>query len=220
MKETLIAHFENGFYMDTLNADFQFEVFELITSEYIKIKKLKKDEQTLFAYIQHSAEIQLMLHLAKCFENVDPRNPNRSIYTFQKRFVNSCKTVKIDLNKMSLERLRNDDYLSDVQYQCKTLDEFLRISLEIKEEKFGALLKDIKGYRDKFIAHNEVHKGLNVNKKKTSELIEFNKSIIYVIGYYLFETHYVTTQNNKFLGGTIDRKTTFIKLLLEEKGLK
>ncbi|WP_323758030.1 hypothetical protein [Roseivirga sp.] len=220
MKEDLQTHFENGFFINTQNANFHFEVFELIASEHQSIKMLKEEEQALFVYLQHSAEIQLMLNLSKCFEKVDPRNPNRSINTFHKKYKNSIKEVKIDLQKASIETFRTTPYLTEKQYQCNTLGEFLTKSLEIKEEKFGSLMKDIKTYRDKFIAHNEIHQGLNVNKKKTSELIEFNKSIIYVIGYYLFEAHYVTTQNNKFLGGTIDRKTTFIKLLLEEKCLK
>ena len=207
--------FEKGIVNDTLLAEYNLTIYNKVALNYADLLKLPKSKRKMFAYVQESAAHRLMLYLSRCYERPFGESKNRSLRSFEKLVAMNYQSTKIRIPQYSMFENKSYSHLRSYQLESKTLKIFLvRTNSALQRKPLSKHVNAVKNFRDKFVAHNEVHHELVVDKQSPLKLIEFNKAIVHAIGHGVFNSSYVNPARNEFTGSYLN--TAWIDEILRD----
>lgn len=150
---------ENGIANDLFRSQQYYFVYRSIGEHYHLLNgKNEIPEISSLSFLQGSSQDLCILHLAKIFDSVNPKNKTRSLKGLLGVLINQNQEEKIYIryadNLLKLQKITNSNWSFNEIITINELKNFLIDTLEIPtiREK----IKNLKHVRDKHIAHNEL----------------------------------------------------------------
>ena len=158
--ENIKDYIENGIIKEAFQAQMNVKIWNEIGSNVQGLSKLDQDKQQLFAYIQRSAQSQMVLSTGRIYD-VQIKYPTRCLDALFK-LVEGMDLINMSINnpralKEYLERLScYDNFLPVKDNTSEFLLPFIEYCrTEILGKTYAKEIALIKLLRDKYIAHNE-----------------------------------------------------------------
>lgn len=158
--EEIKDYIENGIIKEAFQAQMNLKIWNEIGENVQELSKLNKEKIQLFAYLQHSAQSQMVLRTARIFDKKQ-KYPTRCLDALFKEI------EKLDLSEIEISNPRGlKEYLITLDcfekfnpISTSALDFLVPFISHCKTELFENIYKNdiamIKMLRDKYIAHNE-----------------------------------------------------------------
>lgn len=221
---------KNGLIRDIFHAEMNLSIFKRIADNIEFLKTTHPEDQKLFGYLQVSANNQIILALSRLFDKPSKKFPTRCILSFldliKAEKDNFPKIIELHNTVQCLYSYHptsgaidylieavGDDDPSVFPYRFYQFYSTEYIQAEIQDH-----LIDLKIFRDKFIAHNEVFEIQGFQGIENSgiiRLLEFAQEIVSVIGWAYFSTVY-HTNGNYLLSENAKQRSYFVKHLIDK----
>jgi len=217
MIEQITDYFNNGLLSETFHAERNILIWQYVSEEISFLKTQKKDTQSLYQFIQYSAQTNFILSLGKLFDSHNNKYPSRSILSFLRLIGNSsfdtAEIVETTSTKRLLQKFNCPQDLIDAVDNLD-IELFPKLLSQYYLEKYNCkiLQEDIltlKSMRDKTVAHNEAIENLNIDFKTTQRLINFTMEIVSIFGMAYYSKSYMLTKS-------AENSTFFIKANIAE----
>lgn len=215
----LEPHFQKGIVNDTRMACYHKLIHDKLAKKYDDIIQLDEPMQNLIGHIQNTSVNSTILFLSKIMERKNKRHPNRSFYTLKSKVKNNTKKELLK-STTCIEHLKSKykPFEKELLEKMK-IDEFLDLCDQIIKSDHADLIESISNFRNKSVAHNQYCKnGLGwivIDPMEIDDLLNFFKSIIFVLSNFYFHVHYTWIESDSAL----ELDTFFIDELLEKLGI-
>jgi hypothetical protein len=180
-------HFEEGVVFGVFQSRMNIIIWKKIAEEVEFLNTQTKEKKQLYAYLQHSATTNFVLHTAKLFDTQNKKYPTRCILSFLElvkekatlfpSIIETTNTIKLleEYNapkELIISVKSNDPTLFPLNFYTYYKEKY--DSDEIKQR-----ITNLKDTRDKKIAHNELlEKQINLELESIESLLSYVIEII------------------------------------------
>jgi hypothetical protein len=218
MTEKINDFFNKGIVFECFQAERNILIWKYVADEVEFLKKQDHHIQSMYSFIQFSAQMNFILSLAKIFDNPSKKYPTRCILSFLDIIdENSQSAVEIIETTNTIRLLKENNcslaLINSVLSEDKSL--FVKLFSNEYKERFKDLnlqndISQLKILRDKVVAHNEDVGELSLPFDVTQRLIDFTSEIISIFGM-AYHSSVWQTENISFIKINAERNAYFIK---------
>jgi hypothetical protein len=218
MTEKINDFFNKGLVVECFQAERNILIWKYIADEVEFLKKQDSYIQSMYSFIQFSAQMNFILSLGKIFDNPSKKYPTRCILSFLDIIeANSDSAVEIIETTNTIRLLKeyncSQGLIDSVFSNDKSL--FVKLFSNDYKERFKDLslqndISALKLLRDKVVAHNEDIGELSLPFEVTQRLIDFTSEIISIFGM-AYHSSVWKTENISFIKINAERNAYFIK---------
>ena len=214
--EEIKDYIEKGIITEAFQAQVNLKIWNEIGENSVSLSELSSEKRRLFAYLQQSAQSQMVLRTARIFDK-KKRYPTRCLDSLFKEL------ELLDLTNMEIHNPRGlEKYLinlgcfEEFKNLTSKTEEFLipfisYCQKELLDKTYKAKIDLIKMLRDKYIAHNEALKeSTTFDPNIIKELTDLALNISIVIERCLIiDSIYLIEES-------VDREVYFLQSLIED----
>lgn len=211
--------FEKGIVSDLTAARSHYFIWRTIGENHYALEELgQPNPKYLFGALQAGSHSLAVLSMARIFDAVSNRHPNRSIYSLLSNDFESNGYYPMDFEEFeSLAGLRN--FVQSFYTVPAKINEYCQLKSEILEilnqAEVRSKIVNVKFIRDKFLAHNEHEVDYSHLENFWTEfefLINLLSNMVYLLGLTITGVHY-----SKFRSGI--RQDIDFAILLDHQWL-